>query len=81
MGWKSVLTCCLCKWNSLVVIELKSASDENVDITDAYNQLQTYKMTIPSLFTYNSFMVTSDGINARAGTLTSDEDRFGVAYD
>ena len=60
----------------LVVIELKSASDENVDITDAYNQLQTYKMTIPSLFTYNSFMVTSDGINARAGTLTSDEDRF-----
>jgi len=60
----------------LVVIELKSAIDENVDISDAYNQLQTYKMTIPSLFTYNSFMVTSDGINARAGTLTSDEDRF-----
>jgi type I restriction enzyme R subunit len=60
----------------LVVIELKSASDENVDITDAYNQLQTYKMTIPSLFTYNSFLVTSDGINARAGTITSDEDRF-----
>lgn len=60
----------------LVVIELKSAIDENVDITDAYNQLQTYKMTIPSLFTYNSFMVTSDGVNARAGTLTSDEDRF-----
>lgn len=60
----------------LVVIELKSATDENVDITDAYNQLQTYKMTIPSLFTYNSFMVTSDGINAKAGTLTSDEDRF-----
>ena len=60
----------------LVVIELKSASDENVDITDAYNQLQTYKMTIPSLFTYNSFMVISDGINARAGTLSSNEDRF-----
>jgi len=60
----------------LVVIELKSASAENVDITQAYNQLQTYKMTIPSLFTYNSFMVTSDGINARAGTLTADEDRF-----
>lgn len=60
----------------LVVIELKSASNENVDITDAYNQLQTYKMTIPSLFTYNSFLVTSDGINARAGTLTAEEDRF-----
>ena len=60
----------------LVVIELKSASNENVDITDAYNQLQTYKTTIPSLFTYNSFMVISDGINARAGTLTAEEDRF-----
>jgi len=60
----------------LVVVELKSAINENVDITAAYNQLQTYKMTIPSLFTYNSFLVTSDGINARAGTLTSNEDRF-----
>ncbi len=60
----------------LVVIELKSASDENVDISDAYNQLQTYKMTIPSLFTYNSFMVASDGVNAKAGTLTSNADRF-----
>ncbi len=60
----------------LVVIELKNAANESVDISDAYNQLQTYKMTIPSLFTYNSFMVTSDGINARAGTLTSEEDRF-----
>ena len=60
----------------LVVIELKSASDENVDIDDAYNQLQTYKNTIPSLFTYNSFLVASDGINAKAGTLTSNIDRF-----
>jgi len=60
----------------LAIIELKRASDENVDITDAYNQLQTYKMTVPSLFTYNSFIVASDGINARAGTITSDENRF-----
>lgn len=60
----------------LVVIELKSASNEGVDISDGYNQLQTYKMSIPSLFTYNSFMVTSDGINARAGTLTADENWF-----
>ena len=60
----------------LVVVELKSAIDENVDISDAYNQLQTYKAVIPSLFTTNAFMVISDGINAKAGTLTSDEDRF-----
>ena len=57
----------------LVVIELKSISDENVDISDAYNQLQTYKMTIPSVYVQ---FLSSDkrGINAKAGTLT--EDRF-----
>ncbi|KKI90683.1 DEAD/DEAH box helicase [Bacillus sp. SA1-12] len=60
----------------LVVFELKSSTDENVGISHAYNQLQTYKNTIPSLFQYNSFMVISDGLNARAGTLTSDEERF-----
>lgn len=60
----------------LVVIELKSSSNEEVSISEGYNQLQTYKGTIPSLFVYNAFMVTSDGINARAGSLTSGEDRF-----
>lgn len=60
----------------LAVLELKSSSDETVGITEAYNQLQTYKMTIPSLFTYNEVLVTSDGVNARAGSLTADEDRF-----
>jgi len=60
----------------LVVFELKSSTDEKVGIVQAYNQLQTYKQTIPSLFQYNAFMVISDGINARAGTLTSDEERF-----
>jgi type I restriction enzyme, R subunit len=60
----------------LAVIELKSASNEEVGISEAYNQLQTYKQTIPSLFTYNSFLVASDGINARVGTLTADEERF-----
>jgi type I restriction enzyme R subunit len=34
----------------LVVIELKSASDENVGIDGAFNQIQTYKRDIPSLF-------------------------------
>lgn len=60
----------------LVVIELKSAINEEATINKAYHQLQTYKKDIPSLFTYNSFMVISDGINAKAGTLTSDEERF-----
>ena len=60
----------------LVVIELKSAINEEATINKAYHQLQTYKSEITSLFTYNSFMVISDGINAKAGTLTSDEERF-----
>ena len=60
----------------LAVLELKSASNEEVGISDAYNQVQTYKQTIPSLFTYNAFMVISDGVNARVGTLTADEERF-----
>ncbi|CAH8718676.1 type I restriction endonuclease subunit R [Paenibacillus thiaminolyticus] len=60
----------------LAVIELKSASNEEVGISDAFNQVQTYKHAIPSLFTYNSVMVISDGVNARVGTLTADEDRF-----
>lgn len=60
----------------LVVIELKSASDENVGIENAYNQIQTYKRDIPSLFNYNAFCILSDGINAKAGTITSNEERF-----
>lgn len=60
----------------LVVVELKSASDENVGIESAYNQIQTYKNDIPSLFTYNAFCILSDGINAKAGTITSNEEWF-----
>lgn len=60
----------------LVVIELKSASDENVGIEQAYNQIQTYKRDIPSLFNYNAFCILTDGINAKAGTITSNEERF-----
>lgn len=60
----------------LVVIELKSAINEETTINKAYNQLQTYKNDISSLFNYNAFLVISDGVNAKAGTVTSDEERF-----
>jgi len=60
----------------LVVIELKNATNENTGISDAYNQIKTYQQAIPSLFVYNAFSIISDGINARIGTLTADEDRF-----
>ncbi len=60
----------------LVVIELKNATNEDTDIVDGFNQLQTYKRDIPTLFNYNAFLITSDGINAKVGTITSDLDRF-----
>ena len=60
----------------LAVIELKNPADENATIWSAYNQLETYKSQIPSLFQFNETLVISDGIEARAGTITSDTDRF-----
>lgn len=60
----------------LVVIELKNATDETADVKAAYNQLQTYKQLIPSLFNYNTFLLVSDGWFAKAGTLSSDYSRF-----
>lgn len=60
----------------LVVIELKNIADEEATIWSAYDQLQTYMNEIPSLFRYNEILVISDGITARAGTITSSRDRF-----
>ncbi len=60
----------------LSVIELKNPSDENATTKDAFNQLQTYKKEIPSLFPYNEILVSSDGIEARAGTLTAEWEWF-----
>ena len=55
----------------LVVIELKNAADENATVQSAFRQIETYKETIPSLFTYNSVIVISDGLEARAGSLSA----------
>ncbi len=60
----------------LVVMELKNAADENADVHAAYQQLQTYKQLIPSLFIYNAILVVSDGWFARVGTLSSEYPRF-----
>jgi type I restriction enzyme R subunit len=60
----------------LAVIELKNPADEQATIWTAYQQLQTYKREIPSLFVYNEALVVSDGLEARIGTLTADRDRF-----
>jgi len=60
----------------LVVIELKSPSREETDVSEAYRQLRNYMKEIPSLFVYNAFCVMSDLATSKAGTITADEDRF-----
>lgn len=60
----------------VVVIELKNPTDENATLDKAYQQLQTYHKTIPSLFVYNCLEIISDGLEARTGTITSDSSRF-----
>jgi type I restriction enzyme R subunit len=60
----------------LGVIELKNPADEKTNIWAAYNQLQTYKDNIPDLFNTNGVLVISDGIQARMGSLTANQERF-----
>lgn len=68
----------LCFLNGLPIalLELKSPKDENTDIWQAYNQIQTYKDELPDLFAYNEALVISDGLTARIGSLTADQERF-----
>ena len=60
----------------LAVIELKNPGDEHATLEGAFNQLQTYKDQIPSLFRTNAALVTSDGLQARLGSLTANLERF-----
>jgi len=60
----------------LVVIELKNPADENATIRSAFKQLQTYKQAIPSLFAYNGILIISDGLEAKAGSISAGYSRF-----
>ena len=60
----------------LVVIELKTAINVDVDIHDAYAQVKNYQQVLPRLFTYNAFNVISDMAETRAGSLTAKESRY-----
>ena len=60
----------------LAVVELKNAADQNADVWKAFNQLQTYKHQILSLFTFNEALLISDGVQARMGTLTAGREWF-----
>lgn len=60
----------------LVVMELKNAVDENATIHSAFRQIETYATIIPSLFTYNAINVISDGLEARAGSISAGLSRY-----
>lgn len=60
----------------LVVMEFKNPTAEQATLKSAYRQIQTYKTSLPKLFSYNAFMVISDGLEARAGTLSAEFSRF-----
>ena len=60
----------------LGVIELKNAADEDATIWTAWQQLQTYKDELPTLFSMNELLMISDGTQARVGTLTAGREWF-----
>ena len=60
----------------LVLVELKSPSREEADVSEAYTQLRNYMLEIPSMFIYNQICVMSDQLTSKAGTITSGEDRY-----
>ena len=60
----------------LGVVELKNAASEDATVWSAFGQLQTYMAEIPSLFATNCVLVVSDGVEARAGTLTAGREWF-----
>ena len=54
----------------VLVFEFKNALKQNTTIEDAYKQLTIrYRRDIPALFKYTAFIVISDGVNNKFGTL------------
>jgi type I restriction enzyme R subunit len=60
----------------LAVLELKDATNPNVTLRHAFNQIKTYKDALPSLFRFNTATIVSDGMEARIGSFAADFDRF-----
>ncbi len=60
----------------MVLFELKNMVNADTTVEDAYKQIKNYQLDIPTLFYYNAFNVISDGLDTRAGTITSDFTRY-----
>lgn len=57
----------------IIVIELKSATTTQADISSAYRQIKNYQHDIEELFVYNAFNIISDFTHTKVGTITSNE--------
>ena len=55
----------------LGLIELKNPANEDATVRSAWQQLQTYRAELPKLFSMNEFLIASDGIEAKTGTVTA----------
>jgi type I restriction enzyme R subunit len=60
----------------LVVVELKNPTDEKATLDTAYDQVQNYKVSVPSIFNYNALCIISDGMDARVGTVSAPQNRY-----
>ena len=60
----------------LGLIEFKNPANEDATVWTAWQQLQTYKAELPSLFAMNAALIVSDGLEARIGTLTAGREWF-----
>ncbi|EGP94048.1 type I restriction endonuclease subunit R [Nitrosarchaeum koreense] len=62
----------------LIILEYKSMADKNATIVDAFHQLgkTKYQRDIPIIFRYNAFLVISDRLNAKYGTINAPFERF-----
>ena len=60
----------------LVVIELKSATDEKATLERAFTQIQNYKKAVPSIFYYNAICAITDGIDARVSSVSAPFSRY-----
>lgn len=60
----------------LVIMEFKNTKDEKATIEKAHTQLQTYQKQLSKLFTYNSLLIISDGVQARIGVMGANLERF-----
>ena len=59
----------------LVLIELKKPG---VNVREAFDKnLADYKETIPQLFHYNGFLLVSNGVQSKIGSLTAEWEHFG----